>query len=121
MERLDYEYLIRRAYSCGRSFSRGADADIFSGLTRAVALANERPEDLQLQKDKIVSETRIATFIKVAIDYAIDIHSQIIGEQGVLRLQDISSEIYLNPTVDTIDNLGSEANQILLDAGLYPG
>lgn len=35
MEAMDYEYLIRAVFKCGRTRRFGADADIFRGLERA--------------------------------------------------------------------------------------
>lgn len=33
---MSYEVLMRKAYNCGRNFSKGADADIYRRLERAV-------------------------------------------------------------------------------------
>lgn len=35
MEAMNYEYLIRAVFKCGRTRRFGADADIFRGLERA--------------------------------------------------------------------------------------
>lgn len=36
MMAMSYEILMRKAYNCGRNFSKGADADIYRRLERAV-------------------------------------------------------------------------------------
>jgi hypothetical protein len=35
MEAMNYEYLIRRVYNCGRNYSKGADADIYRQMQHA--------------------------------------------------------------------------------------
>ena len=35
MDAMDYEYLLRRIYQCGRHGAKGADADIYRKLERA--------------------------------------------------------------------------------------
>lgn len=35
MEEMEYEYLLRRVYHCGRNYSNGADADVYRAMERA--------------------------------------------------------------------------------------
>jgi hypothetical protein len=70
MDAMEYEYLIRRVYHCGRHGAKGADADIYRRLERAQAHLtsthwNKTQEEKEHDYNTAFAEVRM--FVKEAI------------------------------------------------------
>lgn len=104
---LQYEYLIRRAFQCGRYGTAGANADTFRALERSFII-NRDNQDPQ-KKDELLRNYafycgEVATYIVVALEkFTKDFDKQLTEIQNE-ELEEISS-LLRYATIDEIEEV----------------
>lgn len=130
---MSYEYLIRRAYKCGRHGVEGANADIYRTLERDNILyttalneiENKLPrswgEDVKdLAYRNGISAGKVANHIVNAIrKVQSDLNSSLTDEEQEV-FEHCKAEMYA-PTIEKIQDVIKKAEDIMVEHGLYPG
>ena len=118
-----YEYLIRRAFDCGRFEVSGANADIFRGLeSNFVHLRDNKgvnsPEE-KMQKYAF-SCGEVATYIKVAVEKFAKKFNNELTEEQKQEVQDIINLLF-DATINEIEQAIDKGETLMLEKGVYPG
>ena len=132
MRALNYEYLIRRVYHCGRYGVDGADADIYRGLGRVygmyTASLNELENNLprtwnqdinDLAFNYGVSAGEVAQYIKNSIRKVILTFGNDLTQAQIDEFNECISDLDV-PKMDIINDVIDRAEQIMADLGIYP-
>ena len=111
---LEYEYLIRAAFNCGRRGVAGANADIYRGLEREASLADSgqgNPFELGLIMGRVVA------YIENALKTVEKEHSS--DEVFTKKIRECLSLIMSDPTMAKIDDCVSQARDAFKSVGLF--
>lgn len=130
---MNYEYLIRRAYNCGRHGVAGANADVYRGLERNHArytqamheIENDLPrtwgQDItEMNYNLGVSSGEVSAYISSAIKKVEADHADNLSEEQIAELDNCKAELN-SPNMDVIEDILERAETVMLDLGLYPG
>ncbi len=133
MKALNYEYLIRRVYNCGRYGVDGADADIYRGLGRVYGmymtslneLENNLPRTWNQDINNLafnygVSAGEVAQYIKNSIRKVKLTFENDLTQEQIDGFNDCISDLDI-PEMDIIDDVIDRAEKIMIDLGLFPG
>lgn len=120
---LNYEYLIRRAFQCGRYGVPGANADVFRALERSFVLnrdnnnVNQKSEELLF--DYAFACGEVATYIITAIEkFAKDFEENLTTEQNE-EVEDLIS-LLNNSRIEQIELAIERAQALMIAHGRYP-
>ena len=118
-----YEYLIRRAFNCGRFGVSGANADVFRGLERDFVHFRDNkginsPEE-RMQKYAF-SCGEVATYIKFAVEKFAKKFDNELTEEQKQEVEDIVSLLY-DATINEIEQAIDRGEALMLEKGVYPG
>lgn len=122
MDALKYEYLIRRAFQCGRYGVPGANADTFRALERSYVLY--RDNNTPARHDELLIKYafdcgEVATYINVAIEkFSKDFEEQLTAEENQ-EIEDIIS-ILNESTIVEIKQAIERAEFLMIARGRYP-
>ena len=101
MEAMNYEYLIRAVFKCGRTRRFGADADIFRGLERAsVPFPGQKSVDQYKLGFKI---GEVAAYLHTAL---YEVQEQYKDNKEFTSKIDKCLEYLYEPSLEDIDKLG---------------
>jgi hypothetical protein len=129
---MDYEYLVRRAFQCGRSYEKGADADIYRKLERSYGHFLRESEAERTGKpktwNKSVSELEteyksdlrvVAGYVDAAIAKALQNYSGLFSadQQEVLKE---SRKRLTRPTPEDVEDVIEKAQDIMVEAKIFP-
>lgn len=70
MDAMDYEFLLRRVYQCGRSEAKGADADIYNQMEDAWVYLT-KPHGKKTQKQRRDDYRRAFLEVKIHVRNAL--------------------------------------------------
>lgn len=132
---MQYEYLIRRAHSCGRRGVSGADADIYRRFTRNAnhyftnkkniekGLPSTRTNSLDELYGKYMRELgEVSANLKSAIRHVYKNYESKLTSTQFDDLQKCSSNLSSDDlSLDSLKGIIDEADKIMLEIGLYPG
>ena len=128
-----YEYLVRRAYRCGRYGVAGADADLYRSYERKEilyridkrAIKDDQPRTSNEPFDEIANEAGFATGVVVAhIESSIqkvlkEYEESISGEQRN-GLNECLNYL-LEPSTENIEGAIEKATEIMVELEIFPG
>jgi hypothetical protein len=119
---LNYEYLIRRAFQCGKYGVPGANADVFRILERNFVLNrdnNNVKQSEELLFDYAFNCGKVATYIKTAIEkFAKDFEENLTAEQNE-EIEDLIS-LLNNSRIEQIEEAIERAQTLMIAHGRYP-
>lgn len=111
---MQYEYLMRMAYNCGRNFTNGADADIYRKMEREhhawrlQRSGNHDTSDRELEFR--VASAKVKSNILKAINKAL---TQIFEENDTADLASLKQKLHLDEyNKETIDEVIQKASII---------
>lgn len=111
---MNYEYLIRAVFKCGRTRRFGADADIFRGLERAsVPFLGQKSVD-QYKLGCKVGE--VAAYLHTAL---YEVQEQYKDNKDFISKIDECLEYLYEPSLGNIDKCIEEAWVAFKEIGLY--
>lgn len=129
---MKYEYLIRRAYQCGRHGVAGADADTYRRLLRNASIYYSEKEAIKNNTERLwnKSETEmfadymlacgeIKAYIFTAIGQVKRKYEDQLTDDQYNKLEDIEVSIS-KPDLEKITNGIVRAEAVFLELGLYP-
>ena len=129
---MNYEYLIRRIYGCGRHGVEGADADIYRKLSRAYALYNSEKEAIENKQPRMWNQSldelafelgasvgQVAAYIKVALEKVLTDSTLSLRDEQRELLEECKSNLF-NPTFEKINSSINKAEKTLVEVGLFP-
>ena len=111
---IEYEYLIRSAFNCGRCGVVGANADTYRSLERQVASANSEKDD---QFELGFAMGRVVTCIENALKKVQKEHSA--NKEFIAKIDDCLSLITSDPTMEKIDGCVDQAREAFKSIGLF--
>ena len=119
---LNYEYLIRRAFQCGRYGVPGANADVFRALERSFVF-NRDNSDISLSEKLLFNYAfgcgEVATYIITAIEkFAKDFEENLTAEQNE-EVEDLIS-LLNNSRIEQIELAIERAQVLMIAYGRYP-
>jgi len=93
MEAMEYEFLLRRVYRCGRNYSNGADADIYRSMEHAHRNLETKTlyftqDEREYQFQKAFAAVRMN--VRDAIEAGI---KQIGSKEAIAQLQDLKAKL----------------------------
>ncbi len=119
---LNYEYLIRRAFQCGRYGVPGANADTFRALERSFILSRDNNDPDRKDKSLIkyaFNCGEVSTYINVAVEkFAKDFEEQLTPAQNQ-EIEDILS-LLNEATITEIEQAIERAEVLMIEYGRYP-
>lgn len=119
---LNYEYLIRRAFQCGRYGVPGANADVFRALQRSFVLYrdnNDINQNVELLFNYAFGCGEVAAYIITAIEkFANDFEENLTAEQNE-EVEDLIS-LLNNSRIEQIELAIERAQVIMIAHGRYP-
>ncbi len=116
MEAMNYEYLIRAVFKCGRTRRFGADADIFRGLENAsVPFPSQESVDQYKLGFKI---GEVAAYLHTAL---YEVQEQYKDNKEFTSKIDKCLEYLYEPSLEDIDKCIEEAWVAFKEIGLYAG
>jgi len=129
---MDYEYLIRRSFQCGRSDSKGANADIYRRLERSYGHFVRESEAEKTGKprnwNKSVSELEaeyksdlrvVAGYVDAAIVKAIQNFSGTLSSVQQEQLSGYRKHL-INPSPEDVEEVIEKAQDIMVEAKIFP-
>ncbi|WP_288472127.1 hypothetical protein [uncultured Porphyromonas sp.] len=111
---IEYEYLIRSAFNCGRCGVVGANADTYRSLERQVASANSEKGD---QFELGFAMGRVVAYIENALKKVQKEHSA--NKEFIAKIDDCLSLITSDPTMEKIDDCVDQAREAFKSIGLF--
>lgn len=119
---LNYEYLIRRAFQCGRYEVPGANADVFRALERSFVL-NRDNNDYRQNEELLFNYAfgcgEVATYIVTAIEkFTKDFEKSLTAEQNE-EVEDLIS-LLNNSRIEQIEEAIERAQELMIAHGRYP-
>lgn len=133
MDAMSYEFLIRRAYKCGRFGVKGANADIFRTLetdsyrynTALKEIKENLPRSWGENLDDLafkykINSRKVAYHIIDAIKKVQGDLSSSLTEEETEELENCINELH-DPTIEKIDQVIQKAEKIMISHGLFPG
>jgi hypothetical protein len=119
---LNYEYLIRRAFQCGRYGVPGANADIYRALEMSFVLNRDNNDIDQSEKllfDYAFNCGEVATYIITAIEkFANDFEENLTAVQ-IEEVEDLIS-LLNNSRIEQIEQVIVRAQELMIAYGRYP-
>jgi hypothetical protein len=120
---LRFEYLMRRAFQCGRYGVPGANADIFraleSNFVRFRDNTNADSHDECLRKYASYCGS-VSTYIETAIEkFAKDYDKKLTAKQNQ-EVEDLLTLLYDDATIETIEQVIDRTEDLMLQHGVYP-
>lgn len=115
METMNYEYLIRAVFKCGRTRRFGADADIFRGLERASVPFPDQESVDQYKLGFKIGE--VAAYLHTAL-YEVQEQYCLIYKEFTSRIDKCLEYLY-EPSLEDIDKCIEEAWVAFKEIGLY--
>lgn len=119
---LNYEYLIRRAFQCGRYGVPGANADVYRALEMSFVL-NRDNNDIN-QSEKLLFNYafgcgEVATYMITAIDkFAKDFEEHLTAQQNE-EVEDLIS-LLNNSRIEQIEQAIGRAQELMIAYGRFP-
>lgn len=114
MKAMNYEYLIRAVFKCGRTRRFGADADIFRGLERAsVPFPGQKSVDQYKLGFKI---GEVAAYLHTAL---YEVQEQYKDNKEFTSKIDKCLECLCEPSLENIDKCIEETWVVFKEFGLY--
>lgn len=123
MDALSYEYLMRKAYNCGRGGANGkAEADLYRKLERAESMLKTR-NSTKSQDDLEYDYRKAAVEISMNVSEALkkvenEFYFTKANDKHKQRLGELSSNISMNMDKATIDKAIGEAHNIFKELDL---
>lgn len=127
-----YEYLMRRAFQCGRHGVAGANADIFRRLNHAEELyrtekeneRNGRPKQWLKSSDELYYEYasicgEVAAYIDTAIRKVLMDYAYKLNEEQKQILNACRTKLS-HPSYETIENVLDTSEKIMVELKLFP-
>jgi hypothetical protein len=123
MDAMDYEFLVRAAYDCGRSGSPGADADIYRSMELALALLDEPKISTksvnELDLEYRYAAAKVRRYTVDAINKGI---SRIYDTADRQALEQLAAKLHVREfRKDVIDKVIDEASEIFSKHHIEPG
>ena len=123
MDAMEYEYLLRRVYHCGRHGAKGADADIYRKLERAeVNLTNANWNKTQEEKehDYNTAFAEVRMFVRNAFREGIKQVQHKTTKKEIEKLESMQTEVSSIGFYDKkrLDEIIEEADDIFRTHGL---
>lgn len=123
MDEMNYEYLIRRAYQCGRYGVPGADADVYRALERRYI--QNRDNTIPAQTSELLHKYafacgEVATYMKMAIENFSEGYQQRFTDEQKEEIEDIETLLYYG-IMESIEEALERAEALMLEYGIYPG
>lgn len=129
---ISYEYLLRRAYQCGRYGASGADADVYRAFLRKAeiyfndkcAIDSLTPRrwnitEEELFADYMVAAGQISSYIRMAIKHAKRMYEDQITASQFEQLEVIEISLR-HPDLDILNSSITNLNVIFEEIGLFP-
>lgn len=129
---MDYEYLVRRAHQVGRSWSKGADADIYRKLERSHGHFVSETELARLGQPKrwnkplpeLESEYKsnlreVVSNVDGAIAEALRRFNVSFTELQRNSLLAYRSQL-INPSFEELEAVIAQAQSVMVEAGIFP-
>lgn len=124
MEAMNFEYLIRGAFQCGRYGMPGANADIYRSFEHACYNYDRRDQLKSEKKEEAIFEYAryigiITTHIEHAIDNILKEYKDTISnaEETILKGTD---NLFIEPNRDKIEKYFKAIEPILIKLRVYP-
>jgi hypothetical protein len=127
---MGYEYLIRKAFGCGRHGVAGADADTFRRYERVQALyeenldaiKNNKPRTRNQSIEELANEAgvetgRVVAYINSALDHVKKHHYEQLTDEQYNELENCGV-ILLTPTKKNIEDVLEKTHTVFSDLGL---
>lgn len=119
---LNYEYLIRRAFQCGRYEVPGANADVFRALEMSSVLSRDNNDNSQSEEllfNYAFGCGEVATYIITAIEkFVKDFEENLTAAQNE-EIDDIIS-LLDNSRIEQIEQAIDRAQELMITYGRYP-
>lgn len=128
IDAMDYEYLMRRALQCGRSYDKGADADIYRRLERSSSLFKQATDAKaagqsstwgkpvpELEQEYRSRLYEVSDNVDRAIAIVLREHS--FTEQQRQALEECRKKL-IQPTFGALDEVIDKAQDIMVGAGI---
>jgi hypothetical protein len=128
VDAMDYEYLMRRALQCGRSLTKGADADIYRRLEHAYGHFTREAEAKrlgqpstwnkslsELESDYKVSLRKVGQNVLQAISLVL--RERVMPVEQQHELNECRNELPTQ-TLEKLDAIIERAQKAMIDAGI---
>lgn len=132
VDAMTYEYLIRRAYQCGRYGVSGADADIYRAYERKEIIYRKDKEAIENGTPRIrtgsiddlaheagIASGEIATHLESAIEKVLKDYDNQFNQNQKDILQDCIDKL-LSPTKDNIEDAIQRATDVMVEMKIFP-
>ena len=125
---MNYEYLIRRVYNCGRNYKKGADADIYRRFIRKARIFKDKQDgkfvnsiktEQDLLNDYQNELVNVVHHIDKAILHTLNNHSSVLSNPQLNDLKECRL-LLDKPSVSNVVSVIAKAEKIMIDIGLYP-
>lgn len=125
---MDYEYLVRRAFQCGRLGVTGANADNYRGLEMAEARYStemkkgqtkneERAKELLFKYGQKIGE--VSSYVESAINHVQKNYNSELTDEQKKILSECTIKLPTNST-DELFKVVKSAEAVMIELGLYP-
>jgi len=116
---MEYEFLLRRVYRCGRNYSKGADADIYRSMEHAhhnletkTLYFTQSEREYQFQKAFATVRNNVRDAIEAGM-------KQVGSKEAIAQLQDLKSKLTIRfYSKEELDEIIEQADDILRENGL---
>ena len=116
---MKYEYLIRKAFKCGRHGVRGADADIFRGYEGRQA-EYERGENKIESYEAGRKAGAVAAHLQNAISHVKKKHESSLTQEQYETLDNLGSQLY-EPNLKNVQEVIDGTHEVFTQLGLSIG
>lgn len=123
---MEYEYVMRRIYNCGRDDKKGANADIFRRFMRNASTYRDKIDGKFVNnihtKDKLeiiheYSMIEVVQNLKKALHFSIVNHKYRLSEEHINELN-ACIELLVHPSIEIVLNVVERTNKVLIAADI---
>lgn len=125
---LSYEYLLRRAHKCGRHGAAGVNADVYRRFEKSLAEYKEVKTGKPRITNKSLEEAfgdymlccgQVSAYILTAIDKVRRDYKDLLSKKQDSELEEVESFLF-KPDIEMIEKSIENAQEIMIEIGLYP-
>lgn len=116
---MNYEYLIRRAFQCGRFGVAGANADIFRRYERLHSEYLQDKMDLNNLSKYMMCVGEVSAYIKMATSIVRKNHTASISDAQKTELENVETLLFSTDKNRIVEAI-TRAEKVMIDLGLFP-
>ncbi|MGH1337249.1 MAG: hypothetical protein ACRBFS_14090 [Aureispira sp.] len=126
---MEYEYVMRRIYNCGRNYRKGADADIFRRFMRNASTYRDKVDGKFVNntrtKEKLEtihesSMTDVVSHLRNGLRFTLSSHKDRFSSEQITKLEKCS-QLLVQPSIEDVLDVVDYAQNVLVEAGINMG